>query len=138
MEVMNTDKFEAPDRVNLGQSNAVFYPPDSVTVNGAGVVTSCVSDPENCGYVVISSYADCTSKDRPRMIRMNYRDFSRLFATVMKDEELKEKILKRAEKEMALELKRMKLNNCSTTTLLSAGRDFGLNEEDILLIIKGD
>ena len=138
MQVMNLDKFDLPDRLNFGQSRVVFYPAKAVTKGKDGVVTSCVTDPENCGYVVLSSHADCTSKEQAKSIKMTYRDFARLLATVTKSEDLKNKILKRAENEAVLEIERMNAMNHSKATMLSAGKDLGLTEEDVLLIIKSD
>jgi len=137
MEVMALEKFETPDRINLGQSKVVLYPSKPVNYK-KGEIDSCVVDPENCGFVVISSYADCNSKEISKILKMTYRDFARLIATINRDERIKERVLKRAENEAYYEIKRLQSQNLSMTTILSAGKDFGLKEEDILAILKGD
>jgi hypothetical protein len=131
--LIDFEKVKKPVRRNLGYGHITLYPHKEDMERD-----TYAFDPHRTGYVYINSYANCISREEPKEVYLNYLDLYRLVIMYYEDEEFKEAIDKGRERSAITELIKLKSTGASLQTLKAIGKDYGLSEDIIEDIFKGE
>ncbi len=136
MAVINLDKIPKPVRVNLTYGKIISYPHNSVKDDDSKIIHAF--DPKNAGYVLISSYANCASRELSKELHLTHWDVLKIVEAYHTSEDFKNSIDEGAWLNKIEELKKVKSSGVSLTTLKLLGKDYGISEEDVIRVFKGE
>ena len=136
MVVIDLDNLPKPVRVNLTYGKIVSYPHRSLEDEDSKIIHAF--DPKNAGYVLVSSYVNCASRDLPKELHLTHWDVLKIVEAYNSDEGFRKSIDEGARLNKMDELIKVKSSGVSLTTLKLLGKDYGLSEEDIMRVYNGD
>ncbi|AEH06362.1 hypothetical protein [Methanothermococcus okinawensis] len=136
MALIDLDKIPKPVRINLSYGKIVSYPHSSVKDDTSKIIHSF--DPANSGYVLISSYANCPSRELSKELHLTHWDVLKIVEAYNNNKDFRNSIDEGARLNKIEELKKVKASGVSLTTLKLLGKDYGVSEEDVLKVFKGE
>jgi len=131
--LINFKNIKKPVRRNFGYGHITLYP-HKEDMEG----DTYAFDPHRTGYVYINSYANCISREESKELYLNYLDLYRIISMYNEDEEFKEAIDRGKERSAIIEMIKLKSTGASLQTLKAIGKDYGLSEDIIEGIFKGE
>jgi hypothetical protein len=136
MVVIDLDNFPKPVRVNLVYGKVVSYPHNSVKDDCSKIIHAF--DPKNAGYVLLSSYANCVSRDMSKELHLIHWDILRIVDAYNNNKDFRASIDEGAWLNKIEELKKVKASGVSLMTLKLLGKDYGVSSDDVERVFKGE
>ncbi|MBA2846480.1 hypothetical protein HNP88_000664 [Methanococcus maripaludis] len=134
MGVLDFEKLPKPARLNLSYGRVVAYPHKKSGNPEDSIINEF--DPKHAGYVLIESYANCSSRDISKQVHLTHMDVLTIIKAYEEDERFKAAIDEGYHRNALDELRRLKSTGASLTTLQSAGKDYGLCDGEIVDVFQ--
>ena len=131
--LIDFENVKKPVRRNLGYGHITLYPHKEDMKRD-----TYAFDPHRTGYVYINSYANCISREESKEVYLNYLDIYRIIVMYNNDEDFRSSVDLGRKRSAIIEMIKLKSTGASLQTLKAIGVDYGLSEDVIKDIFKGE